>query len=48
MDDALREFIRRRARNRCEYCLIPQEATAFFTFHAEHRVELREEWYWDA
>ncbi|OYV74093.1 MAG: hypothetical protein B7Z74_02845 [Deltaproteobacteria bacterium 21-66-5] len=38
MDDELRDFVRRRARDRCEYCLIPQEATPYFTFHVEHIV----------
>ena len=34
----MREFVRRRANDRCEYCLIPQAATAFLTFHVEHIV----------
>jgi 5-methylcytosine-specific restriction endonuclease McrA len=34
----LREFIWRRAGGCCEYCLIPQEATPFFTFHVEHTI----------
>jgi len=38
MDDDLRDFVRRRARDRCEYCLIPQEATPYFTFHVEHII----------
>lgn len=38
MDDELRDFVRRRARQRCEYCLIPQEATPYFTFHVEHII----------
>jgi len=36
MDDALREFVRQRAAERCEYCLLPQSAARFFTFHVEH------------
>jgi len=36
MDDALRELVRQRAGNRCEYCLLPQAAAQFFTFHIEH------------
>ncbi|HVX14184.1 MAG TPA: HNH endonuclease signature motif containing protein [Pirellulales bacterium] len=38
MDDELREFVRHRARDRCEYCLIPQEATPYFRFHVEHII----------
>ena len=36
MDEALREFVRQRASDRCEYCLLPQSAARFFTFHVEH------------
>ena len=36
MNNALREFVRQRANNRCEYCLLPQSAAAFFWFHIEH------------
>ena len=36
MDDSLREIVRQRAANRCEYCLLPQSAAMFFTFHVEH------------
>jgi len=36
MDEALRELVRRRAGERCEYCLLPQPAARFFTFHIEH------------
>jgi 5-methylcytosine-specific restriction endonuclease McrA len=38
MDAAVRELVRRRASNRCEYCLLPQEADPLFTFHVEHIV----------
>lgn len=38
MDDELRRFVRRRAQGRCEYCLLPQEATPYFTFHVEHII----------
>jgi len=38
MDQATRELVARRAGGRCEYCMIPQEATPFFTFHIEHVV----------
>jgi len=33
---SLREFVRRRADDRCEYCGIRQQADPFFTFHVEH------------
>lgn len=36
MDAALREIVRRRADERCEYCRLPQAAATFFTFHVEH------------
>lgn len=36
MDEATRQFVRRRAGDRCEYCRIPQEATPFIAFHMEH------------
>ncbi len=36
MDAATREFVRKRAGNRCEYCQLPQDAAPFFTFHIEH------------
>lgn len=35
MDPALREFVRRRAGNRCEYCHLPQ-AFSELAFHIEH------------
>ena len=38
MDAITREFVRKRAANRCEYCHIPQEATPFISFHVEHVV----------
>ncbi len=38
MDQATRELVRRRAGDRCEYCLIPQEATPFFTFHVDRII----------
>ena len=37
MDVATRELVRRRAGNRCEYCLHPQEHTEA-THHIEHIV----------
>jgi hypothetical protein len=36
MDATRRQLVRRRARNCCEYCRIPQEATPFIGFHVEH------------
>ncbi len=36
MDATTREFVRRRAGQRCEYCRLPQAAAPFFTFHVEH------------
>ena len=38
MDPRLREVVRRRAGNACEYCRIPQEATPVIPFHVEHIV----------
>ncbi len=38
MDVATRDFVRRRAGNRCEYCRIPQEAAPFMPFHVEHII----------
>jgi hypothetical protein len=35
---ATRDFVRRRAGDRCEYCHMPQEATPFMPFHVEHIV----------
>lgn len=35
MDQALRDLVYNRARNRCEYCKIPQEHFRI-TFHVEH------------
>ena len=37
MAAALREFVRQRAGNRCEYCLLPQEADEW-PFHLEHVI----------
>ena len=36
MDAALRDFVRQRAGNRCEYCRLHQRHTPVFTFHVEH------------
>ena len=38
MNEALRELVRARAGNRCEYCRLPQSALPFATFHVEHVV----------
>jgi HNH endonuclease len=38
MDHALRDLVRRRAAERCEYCRLPQEAEPLFPFHIEHVV----------
>jgi 5-methylcytosine-specific restriction endonuclease McrA len=37
MDAAAREFIRQRARNQCEYCLLPDESDEL-PFHIEHVI----------
>jgi hypothetical protein len=36
MDQAVRQFVRQRARQRCEYCGVPQHALAWARFHVEH------------
>jgi hypothetical protein len=36
MDEAVRHLVRQRARQRCEYCRIPQDALPWATFHVEH------------
>ena len=38
MDPTVRELVRRRAGNDCEYCRIPQQATPVIPFHVEHIV----------
>ena len=38
MEASLRELVRRRAGNVCEYCRIPQDATPLISFHIEHIV----------
>ena len=38
MDQTLRESVRKRAGNACEYCGMPQEATPLIAFHVEHIV----------
>lgn len=43
MNADLRDLVRRRAGDRCEYCHIPQEATPLITFHVEHIVARQHE-----
>jgi 5-methylcytosine-specific restriction endonuclease McrA len=38
MDDATRDLVRRRAGGRCEYCLLPQDASPLLSFHVEHII----------
>ncbi len=38
MDAATRTYVRDRAGDVCEYCLLPQGATPFATFHVEHII----------
>jgi hypothetical protein len=38
MDNAIRDFVRRRAGDQCEYCLLPQEASPLLTFHVDHII----------
>lgn len=38
MAPAIRDLVRKRAGNACEYCRIPQEATPLISFHIEHIV----------
>jgi hypothetical protein len=37
----LREMVRRRAGDRCEYCRLPQHALPDITFHVEHIVAIQ-------
>ncbi len=38
MNAATRQQVRERAESRCEYCQIPEAATPFIKFHAEHII----------
>lgn len=38
MDREVRERVRERAGNRCEYCGLPQESTPLVAFHVEHII----------
>jgi len=36
MDELVRDFVRSRANDRCEYCLLPQSIGSSIRFHIEH------------
>jgi hypothetical protein len=36
MNAATKLSVRERARDRCEYCRLPQSAQTYVTFHVEH------------
>src|SRR5688572_18618303 len=36
MDEAVRQLVRQRASDRCEYCRLPQHAAPYVAFHVEH------------
>jgi HNH endonuclease len=36
MDETIRQLVRNRAGNRCEYCLLPQRYAVVVRFHIEH------------
>jgi HNH endonuclease len=38
MESIVRDLVRRRAENRCEYCRLKQEHLPFATFHVEHII----------
>jgi len=38
MNKTIRDLVRRRAGDRCEYCLLPQDASPLLTFHVEHTI----------
>jgi hypothetical protein len=38
MDSTVRQLVRRRAGQRCEYCRLPQAAVPWASFHIEHIV----------
>ncbi len=38
MDAQTRKLVRRRAGRRCEYCLLPEYAEPYFSFHLDHIV----------
>jgi hypothetical protein len=41
MDAVLREFVRQRAANRCEFCQIHQDDDPYFRFHIEHILPIK-------
>lgn len=43
MDAAARRKVRRRARDHCGYCRLPQAAAPFLPFHVEHIVATQQE-----
>jgi HNH endonuclease len=43
MNESLKELVRARADNRCEYCRLPQDALPRATFHIEHIVARQHE-----
>jgi hypothetical protein len=38
MDQTLRDYVRQRAGNVCEYCRLPQSSSRFIRFHMEHII----------
>lgn len=38
MDESIKQHVRSRAKGKCEYCQIPQEATPLASHHIEHIV----------
>jgi hypothetical protein len=44
IDSATRDFVRRRARYRCEYCHLPEAQASFARFHIEHIVASQHHW----
>lgn len=38
MEPRIRESVRQRAEDRCEYCRLPQAAAPFVPFHVEHVI----------
>ena len=36
VDESVRQYVRQRANNRCEYCHLSQDVGAVFRFHIEH------------
>jgi hypothetical protein len=38
MDDGLKQLVRARAKDRCEYCRLPQDYAAYLRFQIEHII----------